>query len=97
MTETGLQPEALPVNPTAAPATRDLMSKFDALIAERQALIEGDLKLIVSGGRPVGLYDLAADPAEKKDLLDDRAKATEALERFKAFRRTLHEVRVKPE
>lgn len=40
MTETGLQPEALPANPTAAPATRDLMSKFDALIAERQALID---------------------------------------------------------
>lgn len=40
MTETGLQPEALPANPTAGPATRDLMSKFDALIAERQALID---------------------------------------------------------
>ncbi|WP_394652830.1 serine palmitoyltransferase [uncultured Sphingomonas sp.] len=40
MTETGLQPEALPANPAAAPATRDLMSKFDALIAERQALID---------------------------------------------------------
>ena len=51
----------------------------------------------VSGGRPLGLYDLASDPGERKDLLDDKAKASEALERFKGFRRTLREVRVKPE
>ncbi len=44
MTETGLQAEALPVDPPViAPADapgRDLMSKFDNLIAERQALID---------------------------------------------------------
>ncbi|MFD1786994.1 aminotransferase class I/II-fold pyridoxal phosphate-dependent enzyme [Sphingomonas floccifaciens] len=40
MTETGLQPEALDLNPAPAPANRDLMSKFDAIIAERQALID---------------------------------------------------------
>jgi choline-sulfatase len=65
--------------------------------AERQALIEDDLKLTVSSGRPLGLYDLSVDPGEKKDLLDDREKAAAALERFKAFRRTLREVRVRPE
>jgi arylsulfatase A-like enzyme len=65
--------------------------------AERQALIEDDLKLTVSAGRPLGLYDLAADPGEKKDLLDDREKAAQALERYKAFRRTLREVKVRPE
>ena len=44
MTETGLQPEALDLDPApVAPANeagRDLMSKFDALIAERKALID---------------------------------------------------------
>ena len=40
MTETGLQPEKLDMDPAPAPATRDLMSKFDPLIAERQALID---------------------------------------------------------
>ena len=44
MTETGLQAEALDLDPPAvAPANvpgRDLMSKFDNLIAERKALID---------------------------------------------------------
>ncbi len=31
--------------------------------ADRQALIEDDKKLVASGGRPLSLYDLAADPA----------------------------------
>jgi hypothetical protein len=35
-----------------------------------QGLLEGDLKLIVPGskGSPAELYDLAADPAEQKNL-----------------------------
>ncbi|MCA9626573.1 MAG: sulfatase-like hydrolase/transferase [Myxococcales bacterium] len=65
--------------------------------AERQALIEGDLKLIVSGGRPLGLYDLKDDPAEKKDLLDDAELKEKELGRFKAFRKKLREVRVRPQ
>ena len=40
MTETGLQPEALPADPTPVAPGRDLFSKFDALIAERAALID---------------------------------------------------------
>jgi 8-amino-7-oxononanoate synthase len=40
VTETGLQREALPLDPPAVAPERDLMSKFDALIAERQALID---------------------------------------------------------
>ena len=40
MTETGLQPEALDLAPAPVAPERDLMSKFDALIAERQALID---------------------------------------------------------
>ena len=65
--------------------------------AERQAFIEGDLKLVASGGRPLGLYDLAKDPAEKQDLLDDAALKADVLGRFKAFRRELREVVVRPE
>jgi hypothetical protein len=60
-------------------------------------LIEDDKKLVASGGRPLSLYDLAADPGESKDLLDDAAQAEPMIAKFKAFRRTLHEVFVKPE
>ena len=40
MTESGLQAEALPADPVSIAPERDLMSKFDALIGERQALID---------------------------------------------------------
>lgn len=63
--------------------------------AERQALIEDDLKLIVSGGRPLGLYNLKEDPGEKKDLLDDAELKEQQLGRYKAFRKKLREVRVR--
>ncbi|MES1176851.1 MAG: sulfatase-like hydrolase/transferase [Myxococcales bacterium] len=65
--------------------------------ADRQALIEDDKKLVASGGRPLSLYDLQADPGETKDLLDDPAQAEPMIAKFKAFRRGLHEVYVKPE
>jgi choline-sulfatase len=65
--------------------------------ADRQALIDGDKKLVASGGRPLSLYDLDADPGETKDLLDDTAQAEPMIAKFKAFRRSLHEVYVKPE
>lgn len=85
--------------PGAKPSPRPIFLDMPAgpHNAERQALIENDLKITVSNGRPLGLYDLASDPGEKKDLLDDREKAAQALERFKAFRRTLREVRVRPQ
>jgi 7-keto-8-aminopelargonate synthetase-like enzyme len=44
MTETGLQAEALPVDPATAPAERDLFDKFAPLIAERQALLDSGLR-----------------------------------------------------
>ena len=40
MTETGLQPETLDLDPAPVPAERDLMSKFDGVIAERRALLD---------------------------------------------------------
>jgi arylsulfatase A-like enzyme len=57
--------------------------------AERQAFIEGGKKLVAADGRPLSLYDLDQDPAEKKDLLDDKAISAPLVERFKAFRRNL--------
>ena len=39
MTETGFQSEALTLDPPPVAAERDLFSKFDALIAEREALL----------------------------------------------------------
>lgn len=65
--------------------------------AERQAFIEGDLKLVASGGRPLGLYDLAKDPGEKRDLLDDAALKEKMVARYRAFRRELREVVVRPQ
>ena len=64
--------------------------------AERQAFIENDLKLVASGGRALSLFDLAKDPAEKTDLLDDQALSDPVISRFKAFRRELRTVNVKP-
>ena len=40
MTETGLQRESVDLNPAPVAPERDLMSKFDPLIAERRALID---------------------------------------------------------
>lgn len=65
--------------------------------ADRQALIDGDLKLVGSAGRPLSLYDLRADPGETRDLLDDATRAEPMIGKFKAFRRGLREVRVRPE
>jgi 8-amino-7-oxononanoate synthase len=40
VTETGLQTETLPLDPAPVAPERDLMSKFDGLIAERRALLD---------------------------------------------------------
>ncbi len=62
---------------------------------ERQAFIENDLKLIASRGRPLGLYNLAQDPGEKKDLLDDKELKERVVGRFNAFRHRLRKVYVR--
>jgi len=61
--------------------------------AERQAFFDGSHKVIATGGRPIGLYDLERDPGETRDLLGDASSADPVLSRFKAFRRTLRTVR----
>jgi choline-sulfatase len=63
---------------------------------ERQALIDQDLKLITSAGRPLGLYDLARDPEEKADRLRDVQLLEVTLQRMNAFRSQLRTVVVKP-
>jgi hypothetical protein len=60
-------------------------------------LIDDAKKLVASGGRPLSLYDLGADPGETKDLLDDPTVAEPVIAKYKAFRRTLREVYVRPE
>ena len=60
--------------------------------AERQALIEGDLKVTASEGRVLGLFDLAADPGEKQDLSSNKELAAKARSSLSAFRSALGRV-----
>jgi arylsulfatase A-like enzyme len=62
----------------------------------REAYIEDDMKLITSGNRALGLFDLKTDPGEKHDLLDDSAKARPIFAKEKALRKTLDEVIERP-
>jgi len=64
--------------------------------ADRQAFIELGRKLVASDGRPLGLYDLLADPGETRDLIEDPALREATMARFQAFRRGLRRVEVKP-
>jgi len=57
---------------------------------------QGDLKLVTSGARPLSIFDLKSDPAEKNDLLDQPGVAEPLLARFRAFRSRLRPVRVDP-
>jgi arylsulfatase A-like enzyme len=61
---------------------------------ERQAFIQDDKKLITSNGRPLGLYDLRDDAAEKKNLLSNTELKSTVVEQMKAFKRTLEIVNV---
>jgi choline-sulfatase len=63
--------------------------------ADRQAFLEGGLKLIASNGQPLGLYDLGRDPGEATDLLDDATLRDRIVPRFKEFRRHLRVVEAK--
>jgi arylsulfatase A-like enzyme len=56
---------------------------------ERQALIEDDVKIITAMGRPVGIYDLANDPGEKVNLLDDAQRTATMKAKLATFRSRL--------
>ncbi|MFZ5894080.1 MAG: sulfatase-like hydrolase/transferase [Myxococcota bacterium] len=89
-----LVPELMTGEGTARPVFVDMAE--GPYNAERRAFIEGDSKLVLSGGRVLGLYDLAADPEEKRDLSGDKARTGPALENFRAFRQGLREIKVRP-
>jgi hypothetical protein len=63
---------------------------------ERQALIQDDVKLIVSSGRTIGLYDLARDPTELVDRTRDAELLARAREQLATFQAQLRLVREKP-
>jgi arylsulfatase A-like enzyme len=60
--------------------------------AERLALIDRDLKLTTSEGRVLGLFDLAADPGEKKDLSSDKALTARMRSSLETFKTRLRRV-----
>jgi arylsulfatase A-like enzyme len=65
----------------------------------RRAVIYGPspgIKLIHSGGFNYQLFDLSADPDEKKDLSKDPEKLKEAIARMNGIRGRLKEIEVKP-
>ncbi len=82
-----------------APKPRDIFIDMPAgpYNGDRQAYISDDLKLTTSNSRPMGLYNLATDPGETKNLTKEAAMAEEALERMKEFRSKLRVVKVKPQ
>lgn len=63
---------------------------------ERRAFYHADRKLYISSGASFQLFDLAADPAEKADLSDNKEALAEMKGRYETFKGTLREVRVKP-
>jgi hypothetical protein len=64
--------------------------------AERQAFIDGGKKLVAAAGQPQSIFDLEADPLENKNLLSDPGVRDPLLQRYKAFRRGLRSVAVRP-
>ena len=65
----------------------------------RRAHISGPtpgMKLLHSGGYQYKLFDLEADPDERKDLGSDKERLQEAIKKMNAFRGRLKEIEVKP-
>jgi arylsulfatase A-like enzyme len=61
----------------------------------RQALIHGDLKLIISNGLQRELYDLGKDPEERANLWEDGGPAAKEVDDLLAATRArLHEIKV---
>lgn len=63
---------------------------------ERQAFIDGGIKIITSNTRTMGVYDLEKDPGEQNNLMKDAALAKDIHARYLEFRRGLEPVVVKP-
>ncbi|MCC6557570.1 MAG: sulfatase-like hydrolase/transferase [Polyangiaceae bacterium] len=87
------------LDPGAAPAARDILVDMPAgpYNDARRSFIHGDLKLTISNGARFELYDLAADPGERKDLWSapdgkDRRKEIEL--RYAAAKARLREIKV---
>jgi choline-sulfatase len=59
---------------------------------ERRAFYQGDLKLITTNGRVLGLYDVKNDPEELQDLSDQKDKLSQVERAMNGYLDTLHEV-----
>jgi len=83
------------LEPGATPEARDVLVDMPGgpYNDARRSLIHGDLKLTISGGVRFELYDLAADPDEKKNLWNTpQGKEMEA--RYAVTKARLREIRV---
>jgi arylsulfatase A-like enzyme len=81
--------------PGAAPEARDVLVDMPGgpYNDARRSFIHGDLKLTISGGVRYELYDLAADPEERKNLWNTpQGKEMEAL--YAVAKARLREIRV---
>jgi arylsulfatase A-like enzyme len=63
----------------------------------RKALIQGEMKLVYSGGTLYQLFDLASDPDEQNDLSSDEAKLAPIKAAFETQRARVKEIEVKPD
>ncbi len=81
------------VDPDVAPIPRPVLVDMSAgpYNDERQAFIDGWLKLTATNGRLLGFYDLERDPKEMHDLAHD-PRLDALVARFKAYRRRIRTI-----
>jgi arylsulfatase A-like enzyme len=85
------------LDPAIVPAARPIFIDMEAgpYNAERLAYINDDLKLITSNMKPIGLYDLKADPGERVNLTRG-PRLGPIMEELQAFRSGLQWITVRP-
>ncbi len=90
-----LLPDLVPVD-GVAPEPRDVFIDMPAgpYNDARRALIHEDLKLISSGGTRVEIYDLAKDPAERRNLGGDADQVKQIQPYYEAMKARLREIKV---
>jgi arylsulfatase A-like enzyme len=98
LTGASLVPDVLPP-PGQAPAQRDFLIDMPAgpYNDARRSYIHGDLKLTISNGVRFELYDLAADPEERRNLWEapEARPLREQMEaRYAAAKARLREIKV---